>query len=428
MMCDVHNGLSGRKFNGGERIMREEYDVIVVGAGPGGSIAARTAAADCDVLLIEKRQEIGAPVRCAEFVPKDQFLKASKYIQLNKKWIASEINGIRMNAPDGTTFEASGETLGTGGGFGYVLERKIFDRQLAKDAARAGVDIMVRTRATGLIIEDSHVKGVKLNRLGEDFEVRSKVVIGADGVESQVGRWGGINTTLKLKDAESCAQYLMTNVDTTENFLDVYAGSQAPGGYAWIFPKGARAANVGLGVLGSKLAAKRPIEYLNEFVAKKCPGGQPVELVMGGVPLSDSLKTLVSNGLMLIGDAARHTEPLTGGGISTAIGGGTIAGEVAQKAVHANDSSVRVLREYETRWHSSSGKIHKGMYKIKEFMVGISDDEFNKLVRVLKDIKPQMSAIEIARRLLAANPKILFLMPHLSVIRKYALFEMKHPQ
>ncbi|HXY87431.1 MAG TPA: hypothetical protein VEG44_03235, partial [Candidatus Acidoferrales bacterium] len=93
-----------------------------------------------------------------------------------------------------------------------------------------------------------------------------------------------------------------------------------------------------------------------------------------------------------------------------------------------NDSSVRVLREYETRWHSSSGKIHKGMYKIKEFVVGISDDEFNKLVRVLKDIKPQMSAIEIARRLLAANPKILFLMPHLSVIRKYALFEMEHPQ
>ncbi|HXY87432.1 MAG TPA: NAD(P)/FAD-dependent oxidoreductase, partial [Candidatus Acidoferrales bacterium] len=366
--------------------MKGEYDVIVVGAGPGGSIAARTATADCNVLLIEKRQEIGAPVRCGEGAPRDPLLKASRYIELDKKWIASEINGIRMNAPDGTTFEITQEMIeqltGAEGPFAYTIDRKIFDRQLAKDAARAGVDIMVRTRATGLIIEDGHVKGVKLNRLGEDFEVRSKVVIGADGVESQVGRWGGINTTLKLKDAESCAQYLMTNVDTTENFLDVYAGSQAPGGYAWIFPKGARAANVGLGVLGSKLAAKRPIEYLNEFVAKKCPGGQPVELVMGGVPLSDALKTLVSNGLMLIGDAARHTEPLTGGGISTAIGGGTIAGEVAQKAVHANDSSVRVLREYETRWHSSSGKIHKGMYKIKEFVVGISDDEFNKLVRV----------------------------------------------
>jgi digeranylgeranylglycerophospholipid reductase len=408
--------------------MRDEYDVIVVGAGPGGSIAARTAAEGCDVLLIEKRQEIGAPVRCAEGAPRDQLLKASRYIEPDKKWIASEINGIRINAPDGTTFEASGEALGIEGKFGYVLERKIFDRQLAKDAARAGAHVMVRTRATGLIIEDSHVKGVKLNRLGEDFEVRSKVVIGADGVESQVGRWGGINTTLKLKNIACCVQYLMTDVDMIENFLDVYAGSQAPGGYAWIFPKGDKTANVGLGVLGSKLSAKRPIDYLNEFVAKKCPGGQPVELVMGGTPLSDALKTLVSNGLMLVGDAARHTEPITGSGIPSAIRDGTIAGEVAQKAVHQNDSSVRVLREYETRWHDPFGKIHKGMYKIKEFVIGLSDDEFNKFVRVFKDIKPQMSAIEIARRLIATNPKILFLMPHLSVIRRYVLFERDHPQ
>ena len=107
IVCDVHNGLSGRSFNSRGRTMRDEYDVIVVGAGPGGSIAARTAAEECDVLLIEKRQEIGAPVRCAEWVPKDQLLKASKYIQPNKKWIASEINGIRINAPDGTTFEIS---------------------------------------------------------------------------------------------------------------------------------------------------------------------------------------------------------------------------------------------------------------------------------------------------------------------------------
>ena len=399
--------------------MRDEYDVIVVGAGPGGSIAARSAAERCDVLLIEKRQEIGDPVRCAEFVPKDQFLKASKYIELNKKWIASKINGMRFNAPDGTTFDASGELLGIEEELGYVLERKIFDRQLAKDAARAGVDITVRTRATGLIVEDGHVKGVKLNRLGEDFEVRSKVVIGADGVESQVGRWGGIDTTLKLKNIACGVQYLMTNVDMIEDFLHIYGGSQAPGGYVWIFPKGDKTANIGLGVLGSKLSRKRPIDYLNEFVLKNIPEGQPVELVMGGVPLSDALKTIVSNGLMLIGDAARHTEPLTGGGILTAIRGGTIAGEVAQKAVHQNDSSVRVLREYETRWHDPFGKIHKSMYKLKEFVIGLSDDEFNKLVRALKDIKPQMSAVEIARRLLAANPKLVFLIPHLSVIRKY---------
>jgi len=398
--------------------MREEYDVIVVGAGPGGSIAARTAAEECDVLLIEKRQEIGAPVRCGEGGPRVPLLKASKYIQLNKKWIASEINGIRINAPDGTMFEITQEMVGqlTGeeGPIAYMLDRKIFDRQLAMDAARAGVDIMVRTRATGLIIEDGTVKGVKLNRLGEDFEVRSKVVIGADGVESQVGRWGGINTTLKLKDIGSCAQYYLENVDVTKNVFDLYTGSEIPGGYAWIFPKGGSAANVGLGVIGSKLAAKRPIDYLNEFVSKKCPGGQPVELVMGGAPLSDGLKTLVSNGLMLIGDAARHTEPLTGSGIPSAIRDGTMAGEVAQKAVHQNDSSVRVLREYETRWHNSFGRIHWGMYKMKEFILKLSDDELNRMLRVFQDMTPgELSIRGVTTRLLKKDPKLLLTIRHL---------------
>ncbi|HXY88694.1 MAG TPA: NAD(P)/FAD-dependent oxidoreductase [Candidatus Acidoferrales bacterium] len=225
----------------------------------------------------------------------------------------------------------------------------------------------------------------------------------------------------------------MTNIDVTENFLDIYTGSQAPGCYAWIFPKSKRAANVGLGVIGSKLHRKMPIDYLNEFVSKNVPEGQPVELVMGGVPVSDALKNIVSNGLMLIGDAARHTEPSSGGGIPTAIGGGAIAGEVAQKAVHQNDSSVRVLKEHETRWHTSFGKIHKGMYKIKEFRRELSDDGHNELIRLFKDLKPQMSAIEIlslrsARRLLVANPKLLFLAPHLPLIRKHILFASERPQ
>ena len=394
--------------------MREDYDVIVVGAGPAGSVAALNAAADSDVLLIEKRPEIGAPVRCAEAVPlvETPFVfhtSFEKYVKPDKKWVASEVKGVRATAPDGTTVEVSGEMLGKEEPLGIILERKLFDRQLAKDAARSGAHVMVRTRATGLILEDGTVRGVKLSRLGEEFDVRAKLVIGADGVESQVGRWAGINTTLKLKDIESCAQYHMQNVELADNTLDFYFGSSAPSGYAWAFPKGDGAGNIGLGVLGSKLSGKRPLTYLDEFVAQRFPDGKPVELMMGACPVSDALSHIVSNGLMLVGDAAHHTEPITGGGIMAALQSGTIAGQVASKAVRQNDSSVRVLREYETEWNRSFGKSRKRTYRVKEFVVNLSDDEINRIFHAFAGITAEELNMKGAlRRLLRLDSRLLF--------------------
>jgi digeranylgeranylglycerophospholipid reductase len=394
--------------------MREDYDVIVVGAGPAGSVAALNAAADSDVLLIEKRPEIGAPVRCAEAVPlvETPFVfhtSFEKYVKPDKKWVASEVKGVRATAPDGTIVEVSGEMFGKGDPLGIVLERKLFDRQLAKDAARSGAHVAVRTRATGLILEDGAVRGVKLSRLGEGFDVRAKLVIGADGVESQVGRWAGINTTLKLKDIESCAQYHMQNVELADKTLDFYFGSSAPSGYAWAFPKGDGAGNIGLGVLGSKLSGKRPLAYLDEFVAQRFPDGKPVELMMGACPVSGALSHIVGNGLMLVGDAAHHTEPITGGGIMAALQSGTIAGQVANKAVRQNDSSVRVLREYETEWNRSFGKARERTYKVKEFVVNLSDDEINRIFHAFAGITAEELNMKGAlKRLLRLDPRLLF--------------------
>jgi digeranylgeranylglycerophospholipid reductase len=394
--------------------MREDYDVIVVGAGPAGSVAALNAAADSDVLLIEKRPEIGAPVRCAEAVPlvETPFVfhtSFEKYVKPDKKWVASEVKGVRATAPDGTIVEVSGEMFGKEDPLGIVLERKLFDRQLAKDAARSGAHVAVRTRATGLILEDGAVRGVKLSRLGEEFDVRAKLVIGADGVESQVGRWAGINTTLKLKDIESCAQYHMQNVELMDNTLDFYFGSSAPSGYAWAFPKGDGAGNIGLGVLGSKLSGKRPLAYLDEFVAQRFPDGKPVELMMGACPVSGALSHIVGNGLMLVGDAAHHTEPITGGGIMAALQSGTIAGQVANKAVRQNDSSVRVLREYETEWNRSFGKARERTYKVKEFVVNLSDDEINRIFHAFAGITAEELNMKGAlKRLLRLDPRLLF--------------------
>ena len=136
--------------------MKDRYDVIVVGAGPGGSMTAKTAAMEgLDVLLIEKRQQIGDPVRCAEGVNK-VYLK--EYIEPDPAWISAEVKGSKIYSPDGTMVEMSEEL--SGAEVGYVLERKVFDRALAREAALAGVEVMVKTRATGLLMEDGFVKGI----------------------------------------------------------------------------------------------------------------------------------------------------------------------------------------------------------------------------------------------------------------------------
>lgn len=382
--------------------MRDHYDVIIVGAGPAGSIAAKTAAEhDLETLLMEKRVEIGNPVRCAEGVGKEGL---KQFIKPDKRWIAAEVKGARIHSPGGIKIEMAE----VGPEVGYVLERKIFDRELAKRAAKAGAEVMVKTRAIGLIKDNGFIRGVKAENLGDSLEINADIVIGADGVESKVGRWAGINTTLKPKDIETCAQFLMTDVDIDPDYCEFYIGNQiAPGGYAWVFPKGKKEANVGLGISGSRTEL-HPINYLKRFVERKYPGGKTIEMIVGGVPVTVPTKT-TTNGLMLVGDAARMSDPLTGGGIFHAMKSGEIAGEVASNAIKAGDSSVECLNEYERRWMLTIGATLHKSNKAKELLLKLSDAEWDSLASSLTGINfEELTAFGLLKELALRNPKLLW--------------------
>ncbi|GFO97810.1 geranylgeranyl reductase [groundwater metagenome] len=385
--------------------MKDRYDVIVVGAGPGGSITAKTCAeGGLDVLMIEKRQEIGDPVRCAEGVGKDALIK---HIAPDKRWIAAEVKGSRIVAPDGTEILMSSDADMKD--VGYTLERKVFDRVLAQKAAMAGADVMVKTRATGLLRNNGKVSGIKAMHMGETHEINADIVIGADGVESRVGRWGGIDTSLKPHDIETCAQFLVSNFDPGE-YSKFYIGEKySTGGYAWIFPKGGHTANVGVGILGSNSGKIRAISLLQKFMETYFPHGRILEMVVGGVPVGGPIEQTIADGLILVGDAARQSDPLTGGGITNAMDAGKIAGEVCISAKEKGDYSVKTLKEYEDRWRATIGIELARSLQVKNLLIKLTDEQLNQLAHSLDGVDAStMGLPKLLAVLFKKNPKLLW--------------------
>ncbi len=350
--------------------MKTDYDIIVVGAGPAGSIAARFAAQQgVSVLMLEKDRDVGYPVRCGEAISK---AGVEEFIRPDEKWITSHINKFSLNSPDGTEVILEFQEAG------YVLERRIFDYELAKSAAAAGAEIVTRTYVNGLISENGKITGVKYEYRGEQKELRCRIVIGADGVESRVGRWAGLKTHVHIRDMESCAQVTAANIKADMHTLYFYFGENvAPGGYFWIFPKGNGTANIGLGISGLAGKKRSALSYLNGFMSERYPDAPVLTSIAGGVPSAVTLKKISAPGIMLAGDAARHVNPLSGGGIASGMIGGSIAGRIAGEAVKMNKPDH--ILTYDKLWYDRLGKRHEIFDRIKNGIYYFSDDKFNKI-------------------------------------------------
>ncbi|RLI60390.1 MAG: NAD(P)/FAD-dependent oxidoreductase, partial [Candidatus Asgardarchaeum californiense] len=271
-----------------------KYDVVVVGSGPAGSVTARYAAlSGAKVLIIERRAEVGVPVLCGEGISR----KVDEFDMLkSKNWIANKVDGARIFAPDGTMVKLAAEKAGNE--TGYIIYRDIFDQELARSAIKAGVELKLNTEAVGLIKEKEKILGVRARQFDEELEIEADIVVGADGVESKVGKWAGIKTTLKPIDLETCAQYTLANVDCDKNYSDFYVGKGiAPGGYIWVFPKGKDIANVGIGILASLSESGMALKLLNRFIDThpELKKGEPIRLLAGAVPVSEPIESVRDN-------------------------------------------------------------------------------------------------------------------------------------
>jgi len=383
-----------------------KFDVVVIGSGPAGSVTARFAAeGGAKVLMIERRSEIGTPILCGEGISK----KVEEFGVLEgTRWIASSMDGANIYSPDGTCVTMDAEHAGNE--TGHVIYRDIFDQELARSAACAGAEIWMDARAIGLIKKDGKIVGVQIEQYGEQIEVECDVVVGADGVESKVGRWAGIDTTLDPCDLETCAQYTLTGVDVHEGYCDFYLGHEiAPGGYIWVFPKGKDVANVGMGILASLSSPGQVKELLDEFISghPEIAKGQPVRFLTGAVPVAKPLESLAADNVVLIGDAARQVDPITGGGLMASIEAGKACGETIAEAVKSKDFSEQFLGSYIESVELLYKKLKRN-YVVKEIMLDMDDKTFNMLAHSLKDYKfEELSTLSLVSALVKKHPSLL---------------------
>lgn len=348
--------------------MNTEYDIIVVGAGPAGSTAARYAAAGgARVLMLEKDRDVGYPVRCGEAVSHEGVVQ---FIQPDPRWIAATVTKFRFVAPSGKSVVPKLD------GGGYVLERRLFDYELAKLAAAEGAEVVTKAYVYDLLRENGAVTGVRALIKDKPAEIRARIVVAADGVESRIGKMAGIDTTCHIRDMESCAQMTLSGIDVDDDVLEFYfGGDYAPGGYLWVFPKGNRSANVGLGLSVEEAKKKSAIRFLQEFVAKKYPGAAMLTHIAGGVPCATTCDRIVKGNVILVGDAAHQVNPMSGGGIISGMIGGMIGGQTAAEALKSGD--LRHLEEYQKRWQKRLGWRHDVFYSMKEAVSHFDDATYN---------------------------------------------------
>ena len=361
-----------------------DVDVVVVGAGPAGAVAAwesKLAGPELDVVLLERDRAVGSPVRCAEGVG-DAGLREFANPD-GADWVSRRITDVIFEAPDDT------QVVLANSGLGWILDRTRFDAHLAAEAARAGAEVLVGAEATGMARNGDARWHVRVKERGREDVYRARVVIAADGVETMVARWAGLDTRVPARDMESCAQYVLEGIDFNPDAIYLqFSSAIAPGGYAWIFPKSTDAANVGLGVVALRSDGRSARQYLDDWVARRFPRGIRTGYTVGGVIVHTTVKKPYADGVLVAGDAAHMINPLSGGGINNAMKAGRLAGRTAAAAIREHDTSERRLSAYHQAWMELLGEDHLKYYRIKQALEHMDDAFLNSLARTVNRIAP----------------------------------------
>ena len=346
-------------------------DLVVIGGGPAGSVAAeRLARAGHDILLLEEHATVGQPVHCTGLLGDESF----DQFDLPRHLILARAEGARF-------WGAAGQSVAMHSGAvrASIIDRGALDAFLATRAARAGVDVRTGTRAESVRVTRDKVQ-VTVRDAAEPIEARAVVL--ACGANYRFHRSLGLGLPSAFLQS---AQLEMPFPERPA--IEVRFGrTVAPGGFAWLVPfmvGGEHRARIGL------MTETRARERFNALLgALEGEAGDARATTLSTprlkmLPLAPTPRT-VADRVVAVGDAAGLVKPTTGGGIYYGMLSGAIAAETLTKRLRQDRLDAASLRDYEAGWKKRLGAEIKTGLRFRKIMARLTDESIDALIDLAK--------------------------------------------
>jgi geranylgeranyl reductase family protein len=357
-------------------------DVLVVGAGSAGCVAARRCAEmGLKTLLLDKkpRSEVGQKV-CGDEISKSHFEATGIEFPRDQE-ISSPIAGADVYPPSmSNELKVRGWTEFDG----WTVNRLSFGQRLLSEAIDAGVVFRAENRVGSPILRKDSVVGIEYKDKSEEKKIYAKLVIDASGFAGTIRNKLDhplVEKTIDKEDVALCYREIVKlkmPMAEPEVARVLLGGRVAPGGYAWIFPKGMQDVNAGVGIAGG--SGKGSPKSLFLKFKKEYPlliKSKVIDAAGGAVPVRRPLKSLVADGVAFVGDAAAQVNPIHGGGIGAGMRAGIILGEVAKRAIARKNLSAKGLWHYNVRYLTNFGKRLASLEIFRRLLQAVSDEDMD---------------------------------------------------
>jgi len=404
-------------------ILKETIDeIITIGAGPAGLFASEVIAKkNINVTIFEEHKKVGIPLHCSGLLSVSG-LKLLGEGNPNKPYVLnSKIKGAIFYSPSGISFEVMANEVKA-----FVVDRTLFDQEIAYRAQRAGVTIKPYHRVVNILRKNNSLKVIVENLMEKKkMQVITPIVIDAEGRSARLRTKLGL--TYKLTQLPAY-QYVVENViplnvEQVELFFDTRIAKNF---FAWIIPIDETMAKVGLATAVGNPKANLDLFMSRPLVAERFKQSRIQYGYGGSVVTSGPIRRIYDNNLLVVGDAAGHVKPTTGGGV--VLGGlcAKFAGNIAANATLNGKFDKSYLSLYQTLCVKKYGREFKSMKLARQWLNMLSNKGYDKLFRYIKSkelehlfvLHGDMDFQESAIKRVLKNPVFLIYSLYLSLLSK----------